>query len=283
MRTFRVGGSDLSSKEIVETLLVESGASKKLPTDECGLLAYLGLRQLQFDFMNELDFLQGGGPPAKDLRAALVPGDKLVAVQSGMGEKRSRFSVLHEVAHFILPDHRPELFLDTDKTLSWVTRIRLEKEANQAAADLLFQGDRFRDESVDCELSLQTVLDLAPRFGASYEASARRFAQYHVLPCALLVYDKVSRTNEVDYEEDTYEHQYTIASETFKKEYFSSVTCSPNRFSAAELCMPKGWGQITQGELVVKQDDRKKWSFETDIFSNGYKIFQLVKREAKQS
>jgi len=268
----------LTNDEIVGTLLIESGASERLPTDERKVLSFLGLQQLSFDFMNELDFVDADTTPKKDLRAALSLKDKLVAVQSNLGNKRSRFSVLHEIAHFVLPDHRDKIFLDNDETLSWATKARLEREANQLAADLLFQGTRFASEAIQCPLSWQTVMQLAPNYGASYEAAGRRFTETHVLPCALLVYDKFTKTNDVDFEEDVYRLQYTITSDPFRKNFFRNLQATPNRFPTSELYKPKYWGETTEGKLIVNADDGSKSQFETEVFSNGYKIFQFVRQ-----
>jgi IrrE N-terminal-like domain len=281
MQKLRTSNSDpagLTGQEIVETLLVESGASQNLPTDESRILSFLGLRQLSFDFMHELDFLEAPDMSPSRLRAALSLNDRLVAVQSNLGDKRSRFSILHEVAHFVLPDHRKKLFLDDDETLNWWSKAKLEREANQIAADLLFQGQYFTNLALDQPLSLKSVLELAPKFGASYEAAARRFVDKHVVPCALLVYEKISRTNEVDFEEDFYRVQYTISSGPFRKQFFRSVESNPNRYAASELYRPKYWGQVTESELLVSHENEQRWTFDTESFSNGYKIFQLIKR-----
>lgn len=271
--------SSLTNVEIVETLLVESGTTLSLPTDERRLLEFLGLRQLSFDFTNELEFLGSNYQSARDLRATLSLNDRIVAIHSDLSEKRGRFSTLHEVAHFILPEHHEKLFLDDDETLSWGTRVRLEQEANRIAADLLFQGNRFTHEAIDHEVSWGSILDLAPKYGASYEAAGRRFVETHVLPCALLVYDKVAKSNEVDFEEDVYRLQYTISSKPFQKQFFRSARSEPNRFVASDLYKPKQWGAITEGELLVGNEGPSKWHFDTEVFSNGYKIFQLVQRE----
>jgi Zn-dependent peptidase ImmA (M78 family) len=270
----------LTNEEIVEALLAESGIARSLPTDESKVLDFLGLKQLSFDFTKELDFLDSNNQSVQDVRAALSLNDKLVAIHSDLNEKRSRFSVLHEVAHFILPEHREKLFLflDDDQTLSWRTEKRLEQEANKIAAELLFQGLRFTREAIDQPLSLQTVLQLAPRYGASYEAAGRRLTEKHVLPCALVVYDKIAKTNEVDFEEDLYRLQYTVTSEPFRKQFFRNLEAEPNRFIASELYKPKYWGQITERELIVGAEGRSRGTFETEVFSNGYKIFQFIKK-----
>lgn len=281
MKKFRTAATDASTlptEEIVETLLVESGVASALPTNEFVLLDFLGLRQLSFDFMSDLEFLGDSHQIPRDLRAALSLNDRIVAVQSSLGAKRGRFSILHEVGHFILPEHRDRLFLDDDQTLSWWTRARLEREANKVAADLLFQGPRFIQEALDFPISCKSILELAPRYAASYEATLRRFTENHVLPCAVLVYDKVAKPSESDFTEDQYRLQYTITSEPFRKRFFAGVETNEPTVSGAELYNARYWGQVIEQDLVVENSDQENWRFETEIFNNGYKIFQLIVR-----
>lgn len=234
--------------------------------------------------MHELDFLDTWGKPAGELRAALHLGEKVVATQAGMAGQRKRFSIFHEVAHCVLPEHRAKLFVDTDQTLSWWTKLRMEKEANQFAADLLFQGKLFTEQALSLDASLNTVLALAPKFGASYEATLRRYTENHVLPCAVIVYDKVARNEESYVEEDEYRIQYTITSNPFRKLYFSGVRISEETSKAAEIYSPhEFWsvGRIVEKELIIENQGKEKWKFEAEVFSNGYKIFQFLKRPIK--
>jgi hypothetical protein len=39
-----------------------------------------------------------------------------------------------------------------------------------------------------------------------------------------------------------------------------------------------GIGTVIEKELSVASQDKKKWRFETEVFSNGYKIFQFLRR-----
>jgi Zn-dependent peptidase ImmA (M78 family) len=271
LRTSPAEPSSLTAEEIVDTLLLESGADRRLPTSQKTLLDFLGLKQLSFDFMAELEFMGYTEAPSTEIRAALSLNDRLVAVQSNLAEKRHRFSVFHEIAHFVLPEHREKLFIDDDETLSFWAKARLEREANRVAADLLFQGKRFSREAQDSPLSVHTVLALAPQFGASYESALRRFVEGHAAPCAVIVYDKMVRASDDDAEDDLYKLQYTITSETFRKRFFAGLTATPNCFTRSELYKPRLWGQVVNDELVLE-----KKRFETELFSNGYKIFQLI-------
>jgi Zn-dependent peptidase ImmA (M78 family) len=263
-------------QEIVEALLQEAGTADHLPTDEDKLLGYLKLEQLSFDFMHELDFLPETQKQTLDLRAALSFNDRLVATQSGLSDKRKRFGIFHEIGHFILPEHRSKLFLDDDATLSWWTKARIEREANEIAAELLFQGNRFTEEALSLPASVRSVTDLAPKYGASYESAMRRYTERHMLPCAVVILDKVRRdSDELEFEDSEYRVHYTITSPPFRKKYFSALEIrGGGTIKGSELCGKSRWrgvDDIVEHKLTVGD-----WHFETEIFSNGYKIFQFV-------
>src|SRR5437016_11079574 len=287
MPTFRTASKPVGTipaDEILETLLVEAGASGELPTNQKKLLEFLGLEQMSFDFMNELSFLETEQKPPGELRAALHLGESVVATQSGLGDKRTRFSIFHEIAHCVLPEHHAKLFVDTDQTLSLWTKVRLEREANQFAADLLFQGKLFNEQCLSLDTSLKPVIDMAPQYGASYEAAFRRYAESHVLPCALIVYDKMRRNEESFVEDDEYRIQYTVTSPPFRKLYFSGIQISDESCKAAEIFGPNEFwsiGTIVEKDLAIQNQGKEKWRFETEVFSNGYKIFQFLKRSLK--
>jgi Zn-dependent peptidase ImmA (M78 family) len=276
-----------SPDEILEGLLVETGVAGKVPTDEGKVLSFLNLRQLSFDFKEELSFIVDKPDVPANLRAALSLNDRIVVTHANLGAKRSRFSVFHEIGHFVLPEHRDKLFLDTDETLSWWTRVRLEREANEFAADLLFQGNRFTGEALDAPLSARTALDLAPQYGASYESALRRYVERHVLPCAVVIYDKLTHpTGESDFDDDQYKIQYTITSPPFRKLYFSAVESNHPISRASEIYKVRGScdvNRIAECEMVVEKANAKgDWRFETELLTNGYKIFQFLVRPKKQ-
>ncbi len=263
-------------QEIVEALLQEAGTADHLPTDEDKLLGYLKLEQLSFDFMHELDFLPETQKQTLDLRAALSFNDRLVATQSGLSDKRKRFGIFHEIGHFILPEHRSKLFLDDDATLSWWTKARIEREANEIAAELLFQGNRFTEEALSLPTSVRTVTDLAPKYGASYESAVRRYAERHALPCAVVVLNKLRRdSDEMEFEDSEYKVHYTITSPPFRKRYFSALEIrGGGTIKGSELCGRTRWWGVD--DIVEHRMTVGEWHFETEIFSNGYKIFQFV-------
>jgi len=269
-------------EEIVETLLVEAGCGAP-PTNENRLLDFLNLRQLSFDFMQDPELARVA--VKQDIRAVLSLNHRVVATQPGLNPKRKRFGILHEIGHFINHEHLQKLFYDTDETLSWYTHVRIEREANETAAQLLFQGNRFTEEAISLPLSAHTPIKLAPTFDASYEASLRRYTERHVLPCALIVFDK-KKTAKLpgDTEDDIPELrlQYTITSAPFRRKYFSGLEAGSSVLETDLLPDGSHWGtsNIVEGTLNVRGNERN-WVFETEVFSNGYKIFQFLVRETK--
>jgi Zn-dependent peptidase ImmA (M78 family) len=255
-------------------MLVEAGTADELPTNEGKLLEFLNLEQLSFDFTHELDFLPESKRSSIDLRAALSLNDRLIATQSGLPEKRKRFGIFHEIGHFIHPEHR-KIFIDDDSTLSWWTRVQMERQANEIAAELVFQGNRFTEEALDSPTSVATVTELAPKYGASYESAIRRYAERHVLPCAVIVFDKMHKnTEDAEFEDSEYRIHYTVTSPLFRKNYFSAVEIKGGTLKGHELCDKARWrgvDDVLEQSLVVGDSQ-----FDTEIFSNGYKVFQFV-------
>ena len=279
---------ELDSQEILETLLVEAGAAGVIPTDENKLLNFLGLQQLSFDFMNEVEWVseESQATPG-ELRAALHLKSRTVATQANMGEKRTRFSIFHEIAHCVLPEHLGNIFIDTDQTLSWWTKVKMEREANRFAADVLFQGKLFQEQALNMATSLKSALGLAPKFGASFEATLRRYTEVHVQPCALIVYERPPKSDDGYADEDDYRVQYTITSHVFRQKYFSSVQVSGDVCKISEIIGNQSeWplnGLIERELDIERGQDHPVWRFETEIFSNSYKLFQFLRRPIRRS
>jgi transcriptional regulator with XRE-family HTH domain len=101
---------------------------------------------------------------------------------------RQRFVLGHEIGHYLLPEHR-ELFahLDDDRRLRPDIRDLYERQANQAAIELLAQGDRLRREADDSALTMALIDGLAGRFRISMQATARRVVEETRQDCALAI------------------------------------------------------------------------------------------------
>jgi hypothetical protein len=111
-----------------------------------------------------------------------------VYLQDGLYHLKRRFVHAHEIGHELLPWHR-ELYasLDDKTRLSLDINDRYERQANQAAIEILTQGDRLRKEADDSTLSFNLITQLGGRFGISVQATARHLVEETTQACALAV------------------------------------------------------------------------------------------------
>ena len=113
------------------------------------------------------------------------------------GEPRRRFTLAHELGHFLMAHHAPDepgrfLCRSADLLRSIAKegdqRQRREVEANRFAALLLMPPHRLRDAmTVFGVPDLQHVLTLARDFAVGKEVAARAYVQYHPARIAIVV------------------------------------------------------------------------------------------------
>jgi hypothetical protein len=111
--------------------------------------------------------------------------------------QRRRFTIGHELCHFLAPFHKPLNGLqfscsDDDLHLSFVGKedraARMEVEANRFAARLLMPESHFRKDLRLCkEVEIEHILALAERYDTSKEATARRYVDLVDEPCAIII------------------------------------------------------------------------------------------------
>jgi hypothetical protein len=155
------------------------------------------LPELPIDFSIEalcrqLDISEIEDKPVTSFAAALLMHpDKAwgsIVIAEGTSPRRRRFSIAHELGHFLLPTHMPragEQFSCSHSDLSLTdTREanrsrRLEAEANRFAAQLLMQPARVRSRCMARQPDLAEVVGLAREFNVSIEAMTRSYVEAH--------------------------------------------------------------------------------------------------------
>lgn len=119
-----------------------------------------------------------------------------IAVDEKMSEERKRYTIGHEIGHYVNPMHRassPEGFKCTRQDMLTFQakpgdrHAKMEAEANQFAAELLMPSTWVRRFlKYKARLDLQHVFDMAHLFEVSKEASARRYVALSEEPAALV-------------------------------------------------------------------------------------------------
>lgn len=120
----------------------------------------------------------------------------IILVNMRSQPQRQRFSIGHELGHFVNPWHKPKdgnRFLctaDDMRRLSAEKHNRaalMEVEANRFAAELLLPKEPFRkDLRRLAGADLAHVLRLAQKYDMSKEATGRRYVELHDEACAIL-------------------------------------------------------------------------------------------------
>ena len=91
---------------------------------------------------------------------------------------KRRFVVSHEIGHALLPAHKQTFaYVDDYTRLPPHARDLYEREANQAAVEILFQGGQATDEFDSSSPSLHEICAISELFGASIVATARYAAE----------------------------------------------------------------------------------------------------------
>ncbi|MBL0946454.1 MAG: ImmA/IrrE family metallo-endopeptidase [Hydrogenophaga sp.] len=189
---------------------------------------------------------------------------------SSLGPRsRQRFTIGHELGHFLLPWHRQSSFQCTAEDFAPGTNKEWEAQANRFSAELLMPAPLVRQRLVaykDPELAL--LIQLRDEFEASLEAAARRAVELSEYPCAVVF----SKDNVVRYSVKSSYFEEWIAVRKGDSLPFKS----PSRSSSSD---PDVWHELdaswwlserrggsTQPETVYEQ---------TLIQENGHKLTLL--------
>jgi len=101
----------------------------------------------------------------------------IISVNKNHPTSRKRFTIAHELGHFIL-NHHGDLFIDKGRVLYRNTSsqdgiIKEEREANRFAAELLMPEEMLLKELIENEIDIENanqLTELAEKFGVSTQA-----------------------------------------------------------------------------------------------------------------
>lgn len=114
--------------------------------------------------------------------------------------QRQRFTIAHELGHFLSPWHEPQSengFLCTATNMklndakAQKASIRMEAEANKFAAEILMPSPFLRKDLRKLQgVDIEHILQLARRYNVSKEACTRRYIEMHHEKCAAVIAHK---------------------------------------------------------------------------------------------
>ena len=95
----------------------------------------------------------------------LKEGDKRIYIDDDVVELKRRFVIAHEILHDLLPWHRSLLIGDNESTLNPTFHHAMEAEANYGGRRLIFMGEQFQREALDCPFEWKTINNFRNRYG----------------------------------------------------------------------------------------------------------------------
>jgi hypothetical protein len=274
-----------------ERLLAAADVRSRLPTPVDDLVAAAGLEEPEESILSE-SMLRRAPKHVRDavaplkfkIRALLDRKARQIHVATGIEHHAQReFKRLHEVGHDILPSQRKLAYADDHKTLSWLTSLRFEQAANQAAAELLFQRELFRQMAADYQIGMAAVVELAEMFGGSIHAAFRRYIETHHSPMTGIVLDPSPvRRLPLAYHRREAVHSVAWA------QHFSPPRCWPSVLEAAKFPFLAAADQTPTGaasprlEVTWPTLDGEPTRLVVESFSNSYRLLVLLWRPRRE-
>jgi hypothetical protein len=156
------------------------------------VVATLGIREashLVVEAMAWVYHLKVKSVPFDGADGCLVrhPAGGTILVRGGLDPGRYRFTVAHELGHFLL-HHQLRLRPCAASDLTpWSTRHEFERDADEFAAHLLLPEEIVASRMRSTEPSLTAVDTIARELQTSLTATALRYVELSGFPCALVV------------------------------------------------------------------------------------------------
>ncbi len=214
----------------------------------------------------------------------ITPRDKsegVILVNAHSPRQRRRFTIGHELGHFVNPWHMPtdgrqslctpaDMRRSTHKTGD--RAVQMEVEANRFSAEVLLPRTQFqKDLGRRAGADLEHVVSLADRYDMSKEATARRYVDLHDEPCAVVFsHNAIVR--------------YTRRGSGFHYLDIKGGNPLPAQSLSAKGQLPEGvvseWREIDSG-MWLSDVPRARSIFEQTLAQqNGYRITLLTFDEA---
>lgn len=196
-----------------------------------------------------------------------------IVLAEGRKRERQRFSIAHELGHFLIPTHKGHTEdgfscsladLRVGDTRERDRRQRIEAEANRFAAHLLMPPTRIRSALTSRQPDLREIVRLAGEFGVSREAMARGYIDAHRETLAVVILhhgriDRIYRDDDFPWIEPRY----------FQPAPSNSIATGhdlqPGQITDMEECDPEIWlgdKDARQVEVLCEQVlvQQKDWT-----------------------
>ena len=261
-------------RDFALALLREAGALGQLPTplDELTAVAklvYAGEIDLTPEEKRSLLRRYGGrlNRVMDKLKGMISFRSREIWLASDLPAQRRRFVHAHELGHHVLPVHKEIAYLDNWESLSPGVRDACEREANQAAIELLAQGDRLREEADSSRIDRYAMEFLSAKYDISLQATTRRVAEESRQSCCVVTYYRGKATGKLM-------EPHVYPSQTFEERFQWKAGRLPDaelRSTLREAAV--GW---TERRLTCQDVSDRPIDLRCEAFNTPYALIGLV-------
>jgi len=151
------------------------------------VLNYFGLDLHMMTEQQELEFEKITATKIELPAFLLIDGDDAhIFVRKDDIPERQRLSIFHEVGHFDIPWHESHMYLCDCISADHDLHNLVEKEAYEYAAHIIFPDNVFCHDIRSKPVCIETIEELAERYGASFEATAIKYVKTSPEMCAIV-------------------------------------------------------------------------------------------------
>jgi len=274
-------------RKAAEQLLARADVRGRLPTPVSDIVTAAGLVEPEHSMLSDLvidqapEYLRG---PIRRLRfkvqALLDRKTREIHVDPSIdNDGKIAFKRLHEVTHDILPWQSELGYADDAATFAWSAHQLFERQANQGAAELLFQRQLFTEMAAEYEIGFAAIVVLGHTFGATAHASFRRFVETHHWPIAGVVLE----LSPCSADPLGYRRKEAICSPSWA-EQFGSTRAWPKVLQIAPFAFVSSVTQARMSDepirtlLSLPNLDSSPTALVAELYCNSYNVFVLLWR-----
>ena len=208
------------------------------------------------------------------LKALYLPDRKRILLDGDLPQKKHRWNEAHEIGHSLIPWHHDVMFGDNEHTLSVDCHEQIEAEANFAAGRLLFLRERFTNEALTLDPSIETVRQLNDVFKNTLSTTLYRLVECAGVECPLVGLITVHPYDMLG--DPSRSCRHFIRSHSFARRF--------TKISEAELlrditgyCGSQRGGPLGESEIILTDDNGLEHYFFFETFFNRYDALTLGK------
>jgi Zn-dependent peptidase ImmA (M78 family) len=208
------------------------------------------------------------------LKALYLPDRKRILLDNSLPPLKHRWNEAHEIGHSITPWHAGMMLGDTELTLTPSCHAQMEAEANYAAGQLLFLGERFRIQAADHAPGIQAIIALKKVFGNTLTTTLWRLVEQSNIPVVGLV----SGHPNLIRREDDFDPEAPCKHCVISASFLSRFGRPDERALFSNLvgyCGAQTGGLLGEDDVVLKDIGGDEHVFHFETFFNKYQALTL--------